>query len=309
MDAKKTGAFIGTLRRQRGLTQAELAERIGVTDKAVSRWETGKGFPDLSLLQPLAAELGTSVAELLAGEALSAEERAERADSALLEAIRYTGGMGLTVLSALLAVAGCFLFLSPLFTAGQGPLPRLAGAALLVMAAAVRWAKFRWPRPGRRLRHRLSPGAARAGTALCLLAAFILELTPYGAVLVFGRPAEDGTIGRFRETYSYFSLMPVGYANFFPMLTGILTAILLGLGTLHLLRPRKRLGDFLFVLNAVALVFSVMPWVLFGPDFFSAAGASITGALLLSGCFLALGNSGAKNPKKEKKAVDNPTDS
>ena len=59
MDAKKTGTFIGMLRRQMGLTQAELAERIGVTDKAVSRWETGKGFPDLSLLQPLAAELGT----------------------------------------------------------------------------------------------------------------------------------------------------------------------------------------------------------------------------------------------------------
>ena len=186
---------------------------------------------------------------------------------------------------------------------------RLAGLGLLALAAVV----LRWRRPGRKsgpwTARLLCPAAARIATAVCLGAALILELLPWGAVLRFGRLAEDGTIGRFRETYSYFSLMPVGYANFFPMLTGILTAILLGLGTLHLLRPRKRLGDFLFVLNAVALVFSVMPWVLFGPDFFSAAGASITGALLLSGCFLALGNSGAKNPKKEKKAVDNPTDS
>ena len=67
MDAKKTGSYICLLRKQRGLTQAELAERIGVTDKAVSRWERGKGFPDITLLPPLAQVLGTSVTELLAG--------------------------------------------------------------------------------------------------------------------------------------------------------------------------------------------------------------------------------------------------
>lgn len=56
------------LRTESGLTQAALAERIGVTDKAVSKWETGRGLPDITLIDPLAAALGCSVAELLTGE-------------------------------------------------------------------------------------------------------------------------------------------------------------------------------------------------------------------------------------------------
>ena len=93
MDPKKTGGFICMLRKQLGMTQAELAARIGVTDKAVSRWERDKGFPDLTLLIPLAEALGTSVTELLAGEAMSVEARAERGDSAALEALRYARSM------------------------------------------------------------------------------------------------------------------------------------------------------------------------------------------------------------------------
>lgn len=65
-----TGTTIKTLREAKGLTQAELADQLGVSDKAVSKWETGKGFPDSSLLQPLAAALGVSVIELLNGEAI-----------------------------------------------------------------------------------------------------------------------------------------------------------------------------------------------------------------------------------------------
>lgn len=53
----------------------------------------------------------------------------------------------------------------------------------------------------------------------------VLEILPYGAVLNFGRPAEDGSVGYFRETYSYFDILPFGYANFAPMITGILTCI------------------------------------------------------------------------------------
>ncbi len=55
----------------------------------------------------------------------------------------------------------------------------------------------------------------------------ILEIIPYGAVLNFGRPSEDGSIGYFRETYSYFDMLPFGYANFAPMITGILTCVTL----------------------------------------------------------------------------------
>lgn len=68
MDATKIGTFIAAERRAKGWTQRQLAGELQLTDKAVSRWETGKGLPDVSLLLPLAAALGVSVGELLAGQ-------------------------------------------------------------------------------------------------------------------------------------------------------------------------------------------------------------------------------------------------
>ena len=67
MDNYITGAVIRRLREDRHLTQEELAEKIHVSGKAVSKWETGQGFPDISLIEPLAEALGISVIELLSG--------------------------------------------------------------------------------------------------------------------------------------------------------------------------------------------------------------------------------------------------
>lgn len=68
MDNYVTGAVIRKLREGKKLTQEQLAETIHVSSKAVSKWETGQGFPDISLLEPLAAALGLSVIELLSGK-------------------------------------------------------------------------------------------------------------------------------------------------------------------------------------------------------------------------------------------------
>ena len=68
MNTYITGSTIKSLREAKNLTQSQLAQQIGVSDKAVSKWETGKGLPDLSLLEPLGAALGVSVLELLSGE-------------------------------------------------------------------------------------------------------------------------------------------------------------------------------------------------------------------------------------------------
>ena len=70
MNPYVTGATIKQLREQRHITQAELAERIGVSSKTVSKWETAKGLPDVSLLEPLAQVLGISVIELMRGESV-----------------------------------------------------------------------------------------------------------------------------------------------------------------------------------------------------------------------------------------------
>lgn len=63
-----TGAMIKCLREQKKMTQAELAEKIFVTDKAVSKWETGRGYPDISLVESLSKALDVSIIELLSGE-------------------------------------------------------------------------------------------------------------------------------------------------------------------------------------------------------------------------------------------------
>ena len=68
MNTYVTGMAIKNLREKRGMTQAELAEKIGISSKTVSKWETAKGLPDITLLQPLAQALGISVIELMNGE-------------------------------------------------------------------------------------------------------------------------------------------------------------------------------------------------------------------------------------------------
>ena len=68
MDPKKFGAFVALCRKEKNMTQLELAQELKVTDKAVSRWERGKGFPDISLLVPLAEALDITVLELMNSE-------------------------------------------------------------------------------------------------------------------------------------------------------------------------------------------------------------------------------------------------
>ncbi len=75
MDTYITGAVIKRLREGRKLTQAGLAEQLGVSDKAVSKWETGRGLPDITFIQPLAQALGVSVIELMNGESIANANR------------------------------------------------------------------------------------------------------------------------------------------------------------------------------------------------------------------------------------------
>ena len=76
MDKYVTGAVIRKLREDKKMTQEELAENLFVSSKAVSKWETGQGFPDVSLIEPLAKALGISVIELLSGEDIKNINRA-----------------------------------------------------------------------------------------------------------------------------------------------------------------------------------------------------------------------------------------
>ncbi len=89
MDYKKTGNLIKKIRKERNMTQMELAESLGVTDRTISKWETGRGFPDVSLLKPLAETLGITVTELLEGELVQGSEvTADAAENAAIRGIK-----------------------------------------------------------------------------------------------------------------------------------------------------------------------------------------------------------------------------
>ena len=77
MDAHQFGAFVAECRKERNMTQAELASKIQVTDKAVSRWERGVGFPDINTIEPLAGALEVSVLELMKSERMPANQVAK----------------------------------------------------------------------------------------------------------------------------------------------------------------------------------------------------------------------------------------
>ena len=88
MDAEKFGAFIAAARKEKNMTQKALAEKLHVTDKAVSRWERGLGFPDIHTIEPLAEALGVSLLELLHAERETAAPDAG-ADRAAADAVGF----------------------------------------------------------------------------------------------------------------------------------------------------------------------------------------------------------------------------
>lgn len=89
MDNQKTGRLIAARRTELGLTQKQLGDRLSLSDRTISRWERGIGFPDISLLEPLADELGLSVLELLRGERMEAPQA--ETETAIRETTRSFG--------------------------------------------------------------------------------------------------------------------------------------------------------------------------------------------------------------------------
>lgn len=84
MDQLKIGKFIAKCRKEKKLTQSKLAEMLGITDRAISKWETGNGMPDSSIMLELCEILGITVNELLSGEKIDAENKDKKLDENLI---------------------------------------------------------------------------------------------------------------------------------------------------------------------------------------------------------------------------------
>ena len=90
MNQEKIGKFILECRKKKNLTQSELAEKIGVTDKSISNWENGRNMPDLSLFKPLCEILDISVNDLISGENVSQDEYQKKLEENIISTIDYT---------------------------------------------------------------------------------------------------------------------------------------------------------------------------------------------------------------------------
>ncbi len=88
MDQIKIGRFIADERKRKGYTQKQLSEKLGISDKTISKWERGNGFPEVSLLLPLCDELEITVNELLSGERVSEEDYRKKAEVNMVNLVR-----------------------------------------------------------------------------------------------------------------------------------------------------------------------------------------------------------------------------
>lgn len=255
MDKNITGRFIAELRKQKGFTQKELAEKLMVTDKAISRWETGKGLPDTSLLKPLGDVLGVSITELLSGKRIEEVDMKEQADNIILESLNYSKRMLASVISVIIFIIGIAFIISPLFLVSQSYIWTLG---LIIVATAILYIYTRKKRDSMKATNRAYHLSALALQGIAL----ILEILPIGTVMVFATSPTKQTI----EVYSYFSLLPVGYANFTPLLTGILTILIILLGVIALFKfdNAASLRKAMFVCSVISLLLSIVPLFLFG---------------------------------------------
>ena len=138
MDIVKTGRFIAEVRKGRGLTQRELADALCISDKTVSKWETGRGLPEVSLMLPLCGVLGINVNDLLTGERVTPSDYQKKAEENMMDLMQENAEnrkrMALSVIcGAITVVAVCALVV----IASYLPMPAAARIALIVFAAAV----------------------------------------------------------------------------------------------------------------------------------------------------------------------------
>ena len=138
MDQAKIGRFIAARRKAQGLTQRQLADALSISDKTVSKWECGKGLPEVSLMLPLCGALQITVNDLLTGAVVSETDYRKRAEENMMNLMRENEEnkrrMMLSVLcGAITIIAVCALAALAAFA----PLPAAARIALLLLALAT----------------------------------------------------------------------------------------------------------------------------------------------------------------------------
>ncbi|SET69185.1 helix-turn-helix domain-containing protein [Lacrimispora sphenoides] len=140
MDQIKIGKFIASCRKEKNLTQAQLAEKLGITDRAVSKWETAKSMPDTGLMPELCELLGISVNELISGEKLNLmEDYRKNAESNLLalKEMEESKNRELLKLEWVIGYMGTIPYLILILTASFGNVSTIIRAILIGLAIVL----------------------------------------------------------------------------------------------------------------------------------------------------------------------------
>ena len=182
MDQQRIGKFIQEQRKAHGMTQQELADKLGVTNKAVSKWEKGHSMPDVALFEPLCRELEISIPELLAGHRIDAENQQRATEELLMEFISNGKLVGLQAYLMINTLIGVVLALSPILFSVEKPYSSLLfGFGLLECAMVI---YFDYSLPGRETRRQSF--LVRAVYAISLF--FTLGVINYSSSVRVGIP-------------------------------------------------------------------------------------------------------------------------
>lgn len=135
MDQIKIGSFIAARRKKQGMTQMQLAEKLGITDRAVSKWENGKSLPDASIMLELCGLLGITVNDLLCGEVVKVENYNKELENHLLEMVRQKEETDRQMLRLewVIGVLALIILLSCVFAAAYVPMADWLRAVLIVL--------------------------------------------------------------------------------------------------------------------------------------------------------------------------------
>ena len=138
VDQIKIGKFIAECRKNVGLTQMQLAEKLNITDRAVSKWENGRSMPDSSVMLALCKELKISVSDLLSGEIVTVENYNEKMEKNLLEMAKQkeTADKRLLTLEIVFGIVSCAIFFATILLAAYGDMDTWLRVTLILLGFA-----------------------------------------------------------------------------------------------------------------------------------------------------------------------------
>lgn len=138
MDQIQIGKFIAAMRKRQGLTQRQLADALAISDKTVSKWECGKGLPEVSLMLPLCGALGITVNDLLSGELVSETDYQKKAEDHMMELMRENEeNKKRLLLSVICGVITIIAVCALVSLAAYVPVPTAVRIGFVVLAVAT----------------------------------------------------------------------------------------------------------------------------------------------------------------------------